>query len=93
MARSRQPVVLQKENPAPMGVLEAGLSSMRLLEDKRPDHKFAFTAGSRSIDITVEAANRAAESLRRPEAHKRSPARVWWLDRGASSALGLGGKN
>jgi hypothetical protein len=57
--------MLQKENPAPMGVLDAGLSSMRLLEDKRPDHKFAFAVGPRSTDINdVEAANRAAESPR-----------------------------
>jgi hypothetical protein len=48
----------QKENPAPTGVLGAGRSSMRLLEDKHPDRKFAFTVGARSIDINVEAANR-----------------------------------
>jgi len=41
-----------------MGVLDAGLSSIRLLEDKRPDHEFAFTAGSRSTDIKVGAAKR-----------------------------------
>ena len=33
---------------------------MRLLEVKRPDHKVAFTAGERSIDIKVEAAELAA---------------------------------
>jgi hypothetical protein len=48
----------QNENPAPMGVIDARRSSMRLLEDKRPDHKFAFTVGVRSTDIKAEAANR-----------------------------------
>jgi hypothetical protein len=51
--------MLEKEHPAPMGS-DAGRSSMRLLEVKRPDDKFAFTAGERSIDIKVEAAEIAA---------------------------------
>ena len=65
--------MLQKENPAPMGVLDAGLSSIRLLEDKRPDHEFAFTAGSRSTDIKVGQRNGrrvAPTAVKRAERHK-----------------------
>jgi hypothetical protein len=45
------------ENPAPMG-FDAGLSPIRLLEGKHPDHKFAFTVGARPTDINVEAVSR-----------------------------------
>ena len=42
---------------------------MRLLEGKRPKHKFALTGGARSIDIKVGAGNRPP---RRPGSYIRS---------------------
>jgi hypothetical protein len=63
MASFAPAVMLQKENPAPMGVLDAGLSSMRLLEGKRTDHKFALTVWEGQQDINVEV-NRTRPCIR-----------------------------
>jgi hypothetical protein len=72
MARSRVHLdivgghrMLQRK-PRAEGSFDAGRSSMRLRENKRPEHKFERTARRPSIDTKVEAGERAVSSRPRP---------------------------
>ena len=65
MARSPNCIVdvvrghrMLRRKPRVEGSFDAGRSSMRLRENKRPEHRFALTALSRSIDTKVEAGKR-----------------------------------
>ena len=57
MARLASPSCSIRKTPR-RGSFDAGRSSTRLLEDKRPGQKFALDVGRGQFDIKVDAANR-----------------------------------
>src|ERR1700728_102291 len=57
MARLASPSCSEGKTPR-RGSFDAGRSSTRLLEDKRPGQKFALDVGRGQFDIKVDAANR-----------------------------------